>query len=59
MGLANGALITGLRVVPFIATLGMLGIARGLAKWLANEQTVNVPAWSTSREVEPAGTTAE
>jgi ribose transport system permease protein len=43
IGLTNGALITGLRVVPFIATLGMLGIARGLSKWLANEQTVNVP----------------
>jgi ribose transport system permease protein len=44
VGLANGAIITGLRVVPFIATLGMLGIARGVAKWLAHEQTVNVPA---------------
>jgi len=44
IGLTNGAVITGLRVVPFIATLGMLGVARGVAKWLANEQTVNVPA---------------
>jgi ribose transport system permease protein len=44
IGLTNGALITGFRVVPFIATLGMLGIARGVAKWLAGEQTVNVPA---------------
>jgi ribose transport system permease protein len=43
VGLGNGLLITGLRVVPFIATLGMLGIARGVAKWLAEEQTVNVP----------------
>jgi ribose transport system permease protein len=43
VGLGNGVLITGLRVVPFIATLGMLGIARGVAKWLAHEQTVNVP----------------
>jgi len=43
VGLANGLLITRLRVVPFIATLGMLGIARGVAKWLAREQTVNVP----------------
>jgi ribose transport system permease protein len=43
VGLANGAIITGLKVVPFIATLGMLGIARGVAKWLAHEQTVNVP----------------
>ncbi len=43
IGLGNGLLITGLRVVPFIATLGMLGIARGIAKWIAHEQTVNVP----------------
>lgn len=43
VGLINGAFITGLRVVPFIATLGMLGIARGVAKWLAREQTVNAP----------------
>ena len=43
VGLTNGLLITGLRVIPFIATLGMLGIARGVAKWLAQEQTVNVP----------------
>ena len=43
IGMANGAVITALRVVPFIVTLGMLGIARGMAKWLAHEQTVNVP----------------
>src|SRR5258708_5650443 len=43
VGLVNGVVITRLRVVPFIATLGMLGIARGTAKWLAGEQTVNVP----------------
>ncbi len=30
-GLANGLLITGLKVPPFIATLGMMGIARGFA----------------------------
>lgn len=44
VGLANGLLVTRLRVVPFIATLGMLGIARGVAKWLAHEQTVNYPS---------------
>ena len=43
VGFANGVLITTLRVVPFIVTLGMLGIARGLAKWAAHEQTVNAP----------------
>ena len=44
IGFINGLAITRLRVVPFIATLGMLGIARGAAKWLAREQTVNVPS---------------
>src|SRR5436190_4297005 len=39
VGMANGLVITTLRVVPFIATLGMLGIARGLAKWVAGEMT--------------------
>ncbi len=29
--------------MPFIVTLGMMGIARGTAKWLANSQTVNPP----------------
>src|SRR5882672_2693009 len=31
VGFVNGTVITRLRVVPFIATLGMLGIARGAA----------------------------
>ena len=44
VGLVNGAVITTLRVVPFIATLGMLGIARGIAKWVSNQQPVNVEA---------------
>ena len=46
VGVINGLVITSLRVVPFIVTLGMLGIARGVAKWLAHETTVNVrPTW--------------
>ena len=44
VGLVNGLAITRLRVVPFIATLGMLGVARGVAKYLADQQTVNAPA---------------
>ncbi|HMC21204.1 MAG TPA: ABC transporter permease [Thermoanaerobaculia bacterium] len=43
VGCINGLAITRLRVVPFIATLGMLGIARGFAKYFANQQTVNAP----------------
>ncbi|KPK69385.1 MAG: hypothetical protein AMJ84_09645 [Acidithiobacillales bacterium SM23_46] len=42
-GLLNGLMITGLRIVPFIATLGMLGIARGVAKLLAGEQKIDAP----------------
>ena len=40
-GLLNGVLITSLRIVPFIVTLGTLGIFRGVAKILAHEKTVN------------------
>lgn len=43
-GLINGILITTLRIVPFVITLGMLGIARGFAKYLADEQKVDAPA---------------
>ncbi|PYQ61843.1 MAG: cyclic nucleotide-binding protein [Acidobacteria bacterium] len=43
VGFINGLAITTLRVVPFIATLGMLGVARGVAKYFANQQTVNAP----------------
>src|SRR5215210_6789382 len=42
VGVVNGLVITRLKVVPFIATLGMLGVGRGTAKWVANEQTVNM-----------------
>src|SRR6185369_10257614 len=38
VGVVNGLVITRLKVVPFIATLGMLGVARGVAKWMANQQ---------------------
>jgi ribose transport system permease protein len=43
IGVANGFAITRLRVVPFIATLGMLGVALGVAKGIAGSQTVNIP----------------
>jgi ribose transport system permease protein len=43
VGLVNGLAITRLRIVPFIATLGMLGVARGAAKYFAGEQSVNPP----------------
>ncbi len=43
IGFVNGSLITSLRLVPFIVTLGMLGIARGIAKWLAKNQKIDAP----------------
>ena len=49
VGLVNGLAITRLRVVPFIATLGMLGVARGVAKGIAGSQTVNMPdTWANN-----------
>ncbi len=55
IGLCNGALIAGLRMTPFIITLGMLGVARGTAKWLADNQTVNydsspINRWMTTAD---------
>jgi len=43
IGLLNGLAIGGLRMMPFIVTLGMMGVARGTAKWLSGSQTVNSP----------------
>ena len=43
VGLLNGVLTAIWRIVPFIVTLGTMQIARGLAKWLAREQTVIAP----------------
>lgn len=42
-GALNGILITRLKIVPFITTLGTLLIVRGIAKGLANEQKVDAP----------------
>ena len=43
-GRVNGGLITRLRVVPFIVTLGTLLVVRGAAKGLAHEQKIDAPA---------------
>lgn len=43
-GLVNGVLITGLRVVPFIVTLGTMLLVRGAAKGLADERRIEAPA---------------
>ena len=42
-GLVNGLAVVGLRVVPFIATLGMLSVARGLGQ-VADQQRSDQPS---------------
>ena len=42
-GFINGTLITRLRVVPFIVTLGTLLVVRGIAKGVAHEQKIDAP----------------
>ena len=53
IGAINGSIIAGFRMVPFIVTLGMMGIARGAAKWMANNQTVNPEENPLNRIMEP------
>lgn len=53
VGAVNGMLITGLRLVPFIVTLGTMLVYRGMAEWLADQKKVmvvgdHVPAWLTT-----------
>lgn len=55
IGLLNGSAIAGLRMTPFIITLGTLGVARGSAKWMADNQTVNydtspINGWMTTAD---------
>jgi ribose transport system permease protein/erythritol transport system permease protein len=49
-GMLNGVTIVWLRQVPFIVTLGTMGIFRGLAKAIASEKDVYPPedTWITS-----------
>src|ERR687886_251767 len=42
-GIVNGLLITQLRVVPFIVTLGTMLLVRGAAKGLADERRIEAP----------------
>lgn len=48
-GLMNGVLITSLRVVPFIVTLGTMLLVRGAAKGLSDETRLEAPlTWLNS-----------
>ena len=43
-GLIIGSIVSGLRIVPFIVTLGVMQIARGVAKGIAGQTTVVAPS---------------
>ena len=43
-GLVNGGIVAGAGIPSFVVTLGTMGIARGIAKYLAEEQKVDAPA---------------
>jgi ribose transport system permease protein len=42
VGTLNGGLVTFLRIPSFLVTLGMLGIAEGIASWITNETAVPI-----------------
>jgi ribose/xylose/arabinose/galactoside ABC-type transport system permease subunit len=51
-GLCNGLMVTRLHIAPFVATLGMLSVARGLALWVAGRHRITFssaaqPDWVT------------
>jgi ribose/xylose/arabinose/galactoside ABC-type transport system permease subunit len=52
-GLINGSLVVALRVVPFIVTLGTLGIYRGAAKLLADQSRVSPGSRALSSLMSP------
>jgi ribose transport system permease protein len=58
VGLLNGTIISTFRMMPFIVTLGMMGIARGAAKWLSGNQTVIAPENPLTGVMESADPTA-
>ena len=43
VGLVNGVLVTRLSLAPFVVTLGTMGAARGVAKWISGETTIEPP----------------
>ncbi|MES2666719.1 MAG: ABC transporter permease [Pseudomonadota bacterium] len=45
-GMVNGALVAYTKIPPFIATLGMMVAARGVAKWWTKGQPVSFPTES-------------
>ncbi|MFM8271468.1 MAG: ABC transporter permease [Gemmata sp.] len=55
VGVVNGLLITRLQLPPFVATLGMFGVARGAAVWLAARTTLPFPVGGSPEWVGTVG----
>jgi ribose transport system permease protein len=53
-GLCNGGLIAGLRIPPFIVTLGTMSLLRGVAKGLSGEQKIDADARGLDSLMSPA-----
>jgi ribose transport system permease protein len=55
-GLVNGLLVTGLRLVPFIVTLGTMLLFRGLAEEISDQKKIQAaaPGWMSSLLDPPA-----
>lgn len=47
-GTLNAIIVVRLRIIPFIATLGMLFVARGFGLWLTNTRAMNMPSAMTA-----------
>jgi ribose transport system permease protein len=43
VGFLNGFTISAFNMMPFIVTLGTMGVARGLALWVSGSETVSIP----------------
>ncbi len=43
-GLLNGLLVSRLKIVPFVATLGTLYVGRGLGLWISETRALNLPS---------------
>jgi ribose transport system permease protein len=54
-GLVNGALVSRLRMAPFVVTLGAMSILRGAAKGLAHEQKIDADARGLDALLAPLG----
>ena len=54
-GLLNGLMVVGLRVHPFIVTLGTMWILRGVAFVASNAESIGVPAALTAMAKAPLG----